>query len=79
MSNMVISLLFLPQAPLLKAAQGHQDPLLDRDVSKTWEWRLANAPGLLVVPTRAMLRSDREPEGYDELLLALTRVLQPGW
>jgi hypothetical protein len=49
------------------------------NTSKNWEWRLANAPGLHIIPTKAMLRSSDEPEGYDELLLALTEALHPGW
>jgi hypothetical protein len=65
------------KAPLLKVA--HQGPFPKGNTSKTREWRLANAPGLLIIPTSAMLRSSHEPEGYDELLLTLTLALQPGW
>ena len=76
-SNVGSFLAVLFQAPQLKVA--HQDPFLHGNTSKPREWRLANAPGLLIIPTSAMLRSSHEPEGYDELLLTLTLALQPGW
>jgi hypothetical protein len=47
--------------------------------SETKEWRLANAPGLQLRPDSDEVPEEGdEPEFFDELLIALTRVLQTG-